>query len=78
MPKKSIKKGGLIAAVAPALIEKASNQVDDLIGTIFGAGIKKKRVKKSAGKIKKTIEHKPRKNYKSKQGSAIVQSGPLP
>ena len=54
------------------IFEKTSNQVDDLIGTIFGNAIKKRKIRKG-GKSKKSYK----KNRKT-CGGTIVQSGPLP
>jgi len=68
---KKIKKGGYLQALAVPLFEKTSNQVDDLIGTIFGNAIKKRKIRKG-GKTRK------QKKFNKICGGTIVQSGPLP
>jgi len=68
---KKVKKGGFLQSLAAPLIEKTSNQIDDLLGTIFGNAIKKRKNYKKGGRINK---YRKRKNF----GGTIVQSGPLP
>lgn len=73
------KKGGFIQAVAGPLIEKASNQVDDLIGTIFGSGIKKRKGGKYKGHIEtkfKGITYKKGRDIPKKIKAEIANLGP--
>jgi hypothetical protein len=67
---KKVKKGGFLQSLAVPIFEKTSNQVDDLIGTIFGNAIKKRKINKR----QKKRTFKKNKNF----GGTIVQSGPLP
>ena len=67
---KKVKKGGFLSAIAGPLITKTSDQLDDLIGTIFGNAIKKGKNRKGG----RTKRHRNKKTC----GGTIVQSGPLP